>query len=154
MITYQLEHFDDCYPEARDLHLLEEHWEEVALHKDVIPLDGDIEAYRTLDAEGGLQILTVREDGKLIGYRMHLIKTHLHYKSTLMAFSDMYYLTPAARVKPRIAHRMFQESDKALYARGVVKVIETTKFHKNHQRFLEFEGYEPTELVLTKILRG
>jgi hypothetical protein len=154
VITYQLEHFDDCYPEAQELHLLEQHWEEVALHKNEIPLRGDEDAYREMDANGALQIVTVREDGKLVGYKIHLIKTHLHYCTTLMAFSDMYYLTPSVRVKPRIAHRMFKVAEEELFKRGVVKVIETTKIHASQQRFLEFEGYEPAELVLTKILKG
>lgn len=151
MITYQLESFDDYYSEA--LELLASHWEEVALNKDLIKLDIDEDEYRALDAQGALQIMTVRCDGDLVGYKVHLVKGHLHYKSSLTAFSDVYYLSPEMRVKPRVAWRMFQRAEEELMRRGVQRVIETTKLHSNKQKFLEFQGYGPSELVLTKILK-
>ena len=152
MITYQLERFDDYYPEALDL--LARHWEEVALNKEVIKLDIDEAEYRELDNQGALQILTVRCDGALVGYKVHLVKGHLHYKSSLTAFSDVYYLSPEMRSKPRVAGLMFERAERELRRRGVQRVIETTKLHSNKQRFLEFQGYEASELVLTKILKG
>nr|WKF58830.1 hypothetical protein HUO10_003331 [Paraburkholderia busanensis] len=152
MITYQLESFDEYYPEAQVL--LANHWEEVALNKDVIKLDIDEAEYRALDRQGALQILTVRCDGALVGYKVHVVKGHLHYKSSLTAFSDVYYLSPEIRSKPRVPLRMFQRAEDELKRRGVQRIIETTKLHSNKQKFLEFQGYGPSELVLTKILKG
>lgn len=152
MITYQFEPFDVYYPEA--LELLDRHWEEVALNKDVIKLDVDEDEYRALDAQGALQILTVRCDGALVGYKVHVVKPHLHYKSSLTAFSDVYYLTPEMRATPRVLLRLFEKAEAELKRRGVQRVIETTKLHSNKQKFLEFQGYGPSELVLTKILKG
>lgn len=150
MITYQLERFDDFYPEAKAL--LARHWEEIALNRDTVPLDVDIAGYRTLEACGELHLMTVRADGAMIGYHSSIVKPHLHYNSTLTAFVDVYYLVPEQRDKPRVALRLFREAEKSLKARGAKLIIQTTKLHSDKSKFLRFMGYEPTEVVVKKIL--
>lgn len=150
MITYQLERFGEFYPEARIL--LARHWEEIALNRDEVPLDVDVAGYQGLDAAGQLQLLTVRLDSVMIGYHSTVVKPHLHYNSTLVGFVDVYYIVPEHRDKPRVALRLFKEAEKALKARGVKLVIQTTKLHSDKSKFLKFLGYQPTEIVVKKIL--
>jgi hypothetical protein len=150
VITYQLEKFVDSYPEA--VVLLQRHWEEVALDKDCIKLDADIETYTKLEEQGILHILTVREDGILIGYHCSFVRPHLHYATSLTAFVDIYFIAPEKRNMPRVAMRMFKEVEKTLKARGVQRIITTTKLHLDKSDFLKFLGYTEVERVHSKIL--
>lgn len=150
MITYQVEGFEVFYAEARDL--LQRHWKEVALNQEVIPLEVDVDEYRALDAAGVLHIVTAREDGALIGYHVSLVKGHLHYRSSLTAFADVYFLAPEKRTMPRVALRLFVEAEKTLKQRGVQRIIETTKLHLDKSRLLAHLGYAEVERVFAKLI--
>ena len=95
MATFQVEKFEDCWQEMAPYWPL--HWEELALDKERIKPNADIERYISLSQNGILQVVTAREDGKLIGYHFSIIGTHLHYKHVLMANTDMYWLHPYHR---------------------------------------------------------
>lgn len=151
MITYQLERFADTYEEARPL--LYAHWLEVANNQADVPFDPDVQGYLNYEAAGILHVVTAREHGCLVGYHASLVKTHLHYNSTLVAFTDIYYLAPALRTRPRAGLRLFQETERTLRARGVRLIISTTKLHRDHSRLLAFVGYEETDRVFMKVLK-
>lgn len=150
MITYQLESFDQYYQEAKEL--LERHWSEVALNKGEIPLEVDVATYRQFDEAGIMHIVTVREDGKLIGYHASLVKTHLHYASSLTAFTDVYFIAPEKRTMPTVALRLFKEVERTLKQRGVQRIITTTKLHLDKSRIFEHLGFTEVERVFTKII--
>ncbi len=150
MITYQVERFADTYQEA--LPLLRAHWQEVAVNQDTVPFDPDVQGYLNYEAAGAMHIVTVRENGALVGYHVSLVKPHLHYNSTLVAFTDIYYLAPAQRIRPRAALRLFQETERTLKKRGVRLITSTTKICHDHSRLLSFVGYEETDRVFMKVL--
>ena len=79
------------------------HWKEVALTQDAVPLDMDTERYAALDEAGILHIVTGRDQGRLVAYFTALVLGHLHYKSTLHALTDLYYISPLWR---RGTHRL------------------------------------------------
>jgi hypothetical protein len=81
MISFQQESLVTTKEDARPL--LEKHWEEIALNKDVIKLNPDWDAYADLEDAGILKIFTARSDGKLIGYFVVFVKAHIHYKDHL-----------------------------------------------------------------------
>ena len=81
MITYQQEFLESVRDDAQPL--LEAHWQEIALNKDIVPLDPDWDAYEQLEEEGKLFIFTARDGGQLAGYFVVIVAPHIHYKSTL-----------------------------------------------------------------------
>jgi hypothetical protein len=105
MITYQVESYADAFPEIEPY--LVAHWHEVALHRDEIPLAMDKPAYQKLDAEGQLHILTVRADGKVVGYHVSLIRPHLHTprRCTLSLMSIGWRLSFAGAAQASICSR-------------------------------------------------
>jgi hypothetical protein len=151
MITYQVERFADTYEEA--LPLLRAHWEEVGVNKEAVPFDPDVAGYHGLEGLGMLHVLTCRDAGKIVGYHVSLVKTHLHYASTLVAFTDIYYLSPAQRAKPRAAVRLFQETERTLRKRGVRLIISTTKVELDISRLFRYLGYLETDKVFMKVLQ-
>lgn len=152
-ITYQVESWAEYYPEVLPLWVL--HWKEVALSHAQIPLDPDIERYQAFADAGQLHILSMRDQGKLVGYHVTICVGHLHYKGTLHGLVDLYYVLPASR-KGRAGIRLFQEAERALRARGVVKLQTATKIHAHldMSRLLEHLGYTQVEKVYAKLLGG
>lgn len=150
MIIYQVEHWKDIQgPELQEL--LQLHWEEIALNQATIKLAIDYEKYNALDAAGTFHVVTVRDGSVLIGYHAAIISTHLHYKETLMAFSDVYYLRKEYR-KGRTGIKLFQFVEQALKERGVKKIIINTKKHLDMSKLFEYLGWHETETIYTKAL--
>lgn len=150
MITYQLERFADAFDEA--LPLLKAHHEEVGVHRHHVPMNPQIDEYLSYEAADGLSLVTVREQGRLVGYFLCLVKPHLHYASTLHAFTDLYYIDPVYRSRPRVAWRLFDYTEQVLRERGAQRIITTTKLTLDRGRFLEGRGYLETDRVYMKLL--
>lgn len=148
-VTYQEEAFDVVWPEVQPL--LKMHWEEIAQDKATMPLDVAVEAYRQLDAEGGLSLVTVRVDEELVGYFVSFVRPHLHYQSTLCAYVDLYYVAPAYR-EGLFALELFKQAEACLRARGVQKVFAGTKTYKHVGALFRRLHWRETETLYTKWL--
>lgn len=136
------------------LPLFRRHYQEIALDKDVVALDPDWDTYHALDLTGRLHILTARHRGKLVGYVFNLISGHLHYVSTRVAHTEMFWLDPAFR-KGWLPVKMFQENLAGLKEREVVISSINFKLHFKDARvgkLLARIGYLPTDIVLRKVL--
>lgn len=151
MITYQVEPYSQVIDEVRAL--LPSHYEEIATDKDVIPLDMHDESYREMEAKGELHVVTVRLDGKIVGYHCTIVRPHLHYRSTLCGFTDVYFLLPEYR-RGRIGMGMFDHVEKTLKQRGVVKLFTGTKLHLDVSSLFERMGWTKTEHLFTKVISG
>ena len=133
--------------------LFYEHWQEIALDKDVIALDPDFDRYVAMDLAGILLTHTVRVDGILVGYFISLVLPALHYRRSLQAFTDIYYLAKAAR-RGHLAQRFFQYVAADLKRRGVQKQSIMRKLHTDPRIGLLWErlGYRPIEVHYSKLL--
>lgn len=151
MITFQEEKFSDCIDEG--LPLLKNHYKEVALNQDEIPLDIDFDGYLMLESLGKLFVLTVRDEGKLIGYHSVILSHSLHYRSTLFGDTDIFYVSPDHR-GGRLGLRLFKESEARLKPKGVKQVLVQHKLHVHPYigKILEYLGYREIEHVYAKTL--
>lgn len=149
MLNFQVEFWPDCKDEL--IPLVPLHWKEVANNQDCIPLDLYLEEYKRLDDLGMLHIITARSEGKLIGYNIFVIKGHLHYKSSLTAHNDMYFLHPDYR-KGFNGINFFKFSDLYLKNFGVQRVIMATKEKLNKGKIFERLGYKAVDIIYSKIL--
>jgi len=95
MITFQKEAPEPFTQEAMDL--FQKHYEEIAERTDVIVLDPDLKRYNNLYSQNMLEIHTIRDDGKLVGYSLWFVMNHIHYKNSLTANSDVLYISPDYR---------------------------------------------------------
>jgi len=107
--------------------LLRNHWVEVAMDKESVPLDPDWERMFILESVGEFAAAALRRNGKLIGYNAFAIYPHVHYKSTMYAFNDVIYVDPAERGIAGV--RLVRGVEPMLKALGVKKVIYHTKVH-------------------------
>lgn len=146
------------YAIARELlPLFRKHWRELAVHKDVVPLDPNWDLMMQQSVHGVLHVLTVRADDVLVGYIFTIVSPHTHYKSTLHALIDMFWLDPKYR-KGWLGMRMFRENEKHLQKLGVVRVIVSEKLHwlsgRDRRVRVIFRrlGLKAFEVVYTKLL--
>ena len=148
MITVQVENWKDVWQEAAPLWV--PHYEEVGQNKEKMKLNPDIERYNQLDALGKFHIVTVRKDGKLVGYHAAQIDTLLHYKDVLVSSSDLYWVDPSCRGAAGAALKLFHEVERSSRARGVKILYDATKLYLDHDRLFQHLGYRPIERRYSK----
>lgn len=94
-LSAQSERFPDI---ARELPpLFERHWKELGSNREQVQLDPDWDRYFSLDTVGSLHITTARCGDVLAGYIFNIVGPHLHYRSTLHAEVEMFWLDPSYR---------------------------------------------------------
>lgn len=131
--------------------LLMEHWNEIALNKDIIKLNPDWREYARLDELNALRIYTARKDGELMGYFVIMVSRSLHYKDHLFANNDIVFLTKPAR-KGLTGLKLVKFAIESLKAEGVTKLHINTKTHQPFDPIMERLGFEEIETVFSKVL--
>lgn len=134
--------------------LFTEHWRELALNQDIIPLAPDWDRYYALDIQGVLRILTVRSEGRLVGYVFVMVGPHLHYVSTPWGHSDMFWLDPSFR-QGWTGVRLFKELVRGVEAMGAKVLMVPVKLHFMNGRVIKLLkrlGFEPVETVMARRL--
>jgi len=150
MITYQVEKYSDVVPELAILY--PEHYEEVeapVANNEALDLDWD--QYKNLDNAGMIQLVTCRSDGELIGYILYIISRHLHVKTCLTAYEDIYFLRKQHR-KGRTGIKLFQFAEQSLKSLHVNKILCSTKVHQDNSKLFEYLGYRFVEKLFSKYI--
>jgi GNAT superfamily N-acetyltransferase len=148
-MRFAVESFSDIRDEI--MPLWQRHYDEIAEDQERVPLDPDWDKYDRLAVMGALQIVTARTVGQLVGYAFVVVDTHLHYRTTLFAVFDLYYVAPEHR-GGRTALRLFQAVERHLASLGVVKAIANTKLAHDHGRLFQFMGWREAERLFVKSL--
>ena len=149
MIEYKEETYSQVIDEIKPL--LEDHWEEIALNKEVIKLNPNYEMYEKLCNAGVMKIITARNDGKLIGYCICIIAYNLHYKDSLTATNDIFFISKDYR-KGSTGVKLFIKNEEILKSYGVQRLIMNTKVHQDVGAIFERLGYKQTERVFGKLI--
>jgi len=149
MITYHVEPWSTVQYDTR--HLWNLHWQEVAMNKDKIQLDLDMATYEQYAASGALHCVIARSGGVVVGYHWSVVKPHLHYRNSLCAFTDVYFLHPDHR-HGRAGIELFQAAESTLKARGVEKLFTGTKVSLDMGKIFEYLGWTETERLYTKFI--
>jgi hypothetical protein len=147
MITYQREFFVAIMHELPLLFL--EHYEDVALDKERMELDPAWGEYLKLEQQGLLFIFTVRHNKELIGYHFNVVHPHLHYKSVLCSFSDMFFLKKDYR-KGFTGFTFFRKNEIMLRGLGVKKIFVMSKVHRDMTVLLKKLKYTLIEYIHSK----
>ena len=150
MLIYAVEPYGALTEEIKPL--LQEHWREIAVDRDTIPLHVNVEQYRHLAACGSLVLITARDSVRLVGYIAAIMSNHLHYASTLHAIIDVFWLEPEYR-QGRNGLGLFVALEAELARCGVRKVIGQTKLGAaDVWPVFKFLGWTETERLYTKVL--
>jgi hypothetical protein len=147
-ISFEVERFSDVIGEMREYFTA--HYQELATFKDKISeVNPDYALYEAMDAAGKLHLVTARDEGKLVGYYVGVVMPQPHYKTTLAAMADLYWLHPDYR-KGFTGVDFLRFIESSLKERGVQVTVMGTKLSKDLGRLYEHLGYQPTDTVWRK----
>lgn len=142
MITAQVEGFMAARTEMEPL--LPLHWEELALYRDKMPLDVDWGRYAAWEEGGSLLFVTLRDDGRLVGYFVGVVGTSPHYQGTLMCKMDVVYLVPEHRGAGS-GNLLMETIKRELLRRGVKLWWMGSKNHKPIEGLFRAHGFTQEE---------
>ena len=149
-VTIACESWPALLPELQGLWTA--HHAEIAQDQDGrMPLDVDVERYGLLAATDILHLMALRVDGQLVGYWAGFIMPHLHYQSTRVCLTDVYYIVPTHR-NAGLGRQFFQAIEAYLRTCGVQKAFVQSKVYADHSKLFESLGWTLTEYVHTKWL--
>lgn len=148
ILTYQTEPISAIKSDGEELFKL--HWEEVANYRDVIPLDVQWTALLELEKQGKTVLITVRHDGKLIGYSGFTLNKHFHYK-IITAYNDVIFVHPDYR-KKAIGLQLIKQSESVLKKAGADKIKWHMKPEKSFGIVLKRMGYIQEEEIYGKLI--
>lgn len=149
MITAAPEPWRTALPEM--MPMLPLHYEELALDKDRVPLAPQWTVYDARDDRGELQIVVLREDGRIIGYYWGFIAPGLHYATCLTATMDIFFVHPEHR-RGRNGRILFEAVEKDLRRRGVQRWFVGAKLHRDASPLFRRLGFTPIETYHSKWL--
>lgn len=147
--TFQMEYVSDVKQEMTPL--LEDHWEEIAVHKDKIKLNVDWDTYLKLESSGDLGLYTVRHKGVLVGYLAVVCQINPHYKDHIYAVTDVIFVKEEHR-NAKVGFTLLDFAEKDLKERGVSVFVVNTKTHKPFDALLEGMSFDLIERVYSKYL--
>jgi GNAT superfamily N-acetyltransferase len=142
---------DDGLADLAALHFLE-------CETDAPPYAPDWARCLEMERLGLFVAISLRRDGRLIGYSLFVLAGTLHTRSTVEAFNDAVYVDPAERKGPT-GVVLLRRTERLLAARGARRLIYRTKLHgglgardksATVGRLLERLGYSPAEVVHVK----
>lgn len=151
VITYQVEAWSAVLPELEAC--WKAHYEEIAQDQDTMPLDVDYAAYAVLEQAGILHVSTVRVDGELVGYYITFVRPHIHYRSILCGYVDVYYVKPVYR-QGYLPVTLFRKAERHLRALGVQKLFSSCKVYASVAPLFQRLQWRETDLMYTKWIGG
>jgi GNAT superfamily N-acetyltransferase len=116
LITVQVDSFELCIPELREL--FPGHHRELALFQDRMPLAPDYAEYVRREREGSLFLTTARWNGRIVAYYVAQVRPGFHYSITLTGTMDILYVVPQFRNRG-LALPLFRHTEQELRRRGV-----------------------------------
>jgi len=150
MITAQLESFEAQLEELKVL--LPDHYKELAMDQDKVPLSPSYNVYIGHERDGQLLFMTLREEGVMIGYFIGFITPCLHYNTCLACKMDIFFVHPSKRGSMLPGLKLFRAVEKELKRRGVQRWYVGTKLKANASALFKRMGFEPIEVYHSKWL--
>lgn len=145
-MKFQVESVKEWAADARPLY--EAHWRELGLDLD-LKIDPDIEKMEIMEKLGMFTVITARYGGKLVGYLLAVVSTHLHYRtSPKMFIIDAYYILPECRKGAGV--KLFKVAEYTAKKLGAIKMYLSCKVHKDHSKLFEALGYRLSDYAFIK----
>jgi GNAT superfamily N-acetyltransferase len=149
-ITYHKEKLFDIKEEIEPI--LVQHYEEIAAYTDVIELAPDWDRYKTLEEAGILKVMTVRDDGVLVGYYVTMLVPNLHYSKDFYAVNDIVLIKPEYR-NAKVGLGLFQEVEKWMREEGASVMTMHMKVKQPFDELCQGLGWDYMERIYTKCIK-
>lgn len=142
MITACVERLSDVLEELKPM--FPEHFKELALNQDKVPLDPQYGVYLARENIGEVLFVALREAGEIVGYFVGFIAPGLHYQTCLTLTMDIFWVRPDKRGKGA-GIQLFRFVEHEARSRGVQRMFVGSKLHKDASWLFEHLGYQEVE---------
>lgn len=146
MTEIRLSNVDEMLANAGNL--FSEHWEEIALNKQVMVLKPDEAKYRTLEANGTLLILGAFDGDRVVGYSVNIVTNHLHYADLTVCNNDLLFVTEDKRCG-RLGLQLIRETEKAAKQRGANLMLWHAKPGTALEKMMPRLGYGVQDIIFS-----
>lgn len=152
MIEYGFEPLETLLDEGL-ADLVIQHWEEIALDKESVPLDVDWDKKLGLESTGQWCVFTARRSGVLVGYvSFYIHHQAINYKTTRYIHDDVFWLHPDER-KGLTGYFLLKKSIAALPKPSKLQFKTKLGFQDGRVgKLLERLGLTPIETVYSAYL--
>jgi hypothetical protein len=151
MLEFRNEKFDDALIEELKP-LIERHYQEVAAHRQHVPLDPDWARFKKVAELDAMLFVGARDEGRLVGYSLFIISHMMHYMSTKSAMNDVVFLAPEYR-QGMAGIKLMKFCETELARLGVKKVLWSVKVVKDFRKILYRMKYQDEDVILSKIIK-
>ena len=129
--------------------LFEDHWDEVASHKEIRSLNIHLEAYKQLNDLNLLICIGAFEDDVIVGYSVNFLAVDLHDCTKVISQNDAIYVDPKYR-KGSVGIKLIKAIEKESADRGATFVNWHAKVNTPLDHVLEKLGYGVKEIIYAK----
>lgn len=152
MLTACVEDFAPTLPEIQAL--IPAHYDEISEHKlHGIPLEPQYHIYLKRDAAGEVLLISLRDEGKLVGYLISFVCPGLHYQGCLTSIGDIFFVYPDQRGQ-RGGVMLFKAWEAECRRRGVKLMCAGIKVRHADEarRLMEVMQFFEAEITFWKFL--
>jgi len=149
MMTFAVESLTDNLDFLKPM--FPEHWRELALNQEHVPLDPQYDIYLTRDKRAEVMFVAGRDGGDIIAYFVGFVAPGMHYKTCLTLTMDIFWVRPEYRGKSA-GIRLFKTVETEARRRGIKRMFMGSKLHKDSGWLFERLGYTPVETYYSKYL--
>jgi predicted GNAT superfamily acetyltransferase len=146
MTEIRLSNVDEMLANASQL--FSEHWEEVALNKQVMVLKPDEHKYRSLEANNMLLILGAFEGDQVVGYSVNVVMNHAHYADLVVCNNDLLFVTEGKR-NGRLGVQLIRETEKVAKERGARLMLWHAKPSTPLEKIMPRLGYGVQDIIFS-----
>ena len=146
-MVYQEENYKDVIKELDKI--LPQFFKEV----DIYPEEPEPDInHELLSSINSLQVITARDDDKLVGFHIAIIENDIFYKTLLTSAVLFYYMLPESRGNGN-GTKLFEYAEKIYRDKGVKRVFMSRKIYINNENMFDSLGYTHIESNYTKAIQ-
>lgn len=136
---------------AKAAHLFVEHWDEVALNKQVMALKPDAKRYQQLEEAGVFFALAAFDGDELVGYSGNFISNHIHYADLVYVNNDVLFVTKGHRNSP-LGLKLIRETEREARRRGGSLMLWHAKEQTTLASIMPKLDYRVQDIIFSKEL--
>lgn len=129
--------------------LFDEHWQELALNKQVMVLKPAMDRYYAMEAQGMLLCLAAFVEGELVGYSVNFVMNHLHYADLWVCSNDLLFVTKAHR-QGRLGLQLMRKTEEFAKERGAKIMLWHAKENTALNAMLPRMGYRVQDVIYSR----
>lgn len=131
--------------------LFREHYDEIALNKNVMKLLPNWEKYYELEKAGMILCIGAFLGEECIGYSINFFTNHMHYKELFYMQNDLLFVAEEHR-KTRLGLDLIRATEKLAHAKGADLMLWHAKENTTLCSLMPRLGYKIQDIIYSKVL--